>query len=189
MKLKKRIRVYVKSFACLIITSLLVALSACSSTPSAPETTPGPDGYTLIAEPSKEQIIGSAERYASYGTNNAETLAKDVVKGSYEEKYIEAIYNGCAVPLNQYLEGLTEDQIKNYGYDQIPENERARQYIEKRVVDTGAEPEKDTTYILLLIQTAKGYAIQIDKFGMIPMQDGKAYDYATNSYKTFSFME
>ena len=221
MKLKKRIRVYVKSFACLIITSLLVALSACSSTPSAPETTPGPDGYTLIAEPSKEQIIGSAERYASYGTNNAETLAKDatlivvgkflgntesyaetnmiytkglfevqdVLKGSYEEKYIEAVYNGGAVPLNQYMEGLTEDQIKNYGYDQIPENERARQYIEKRVADTGAEPEKDTTYILLLIQTAKGYAIQIDKFGMIPMQDGKAYDYATNSYKTFSFME
>ena len=68
-------------------------------------------------------------------------------------------------------------------------NERARQYIEKRVADTGAEPEKDTAYILLLIQTAKGYAIQIDKFGMIPMQDGKAYDYATNSYKTFSFME
>ena len=61
MKLKKRIRVYVKSFACLIITSLLVALSACSSTPSASETTPGSDGYTLIAEPSKEQIIGSAE--------------------------------------------------------------------------------------------------------------------------------
>ena len=82
MKLKKRIRVYVKSFACLIITSLLVALSACSSTPSAPETTPGPDGYTLIAEPSKEQIIGSAERYASYGTNNAETLAKDVPKAT-----------------------------------------------------------------------------------------------------------
>ena len=114
----------------------------------------------------------------------------DVLKGNYDEEYIEAAYYGGIISIAEYIDSLSPVQLKNYGLDQISESNCDNLYIEERESENSAEPEPAVSYILLLAKSDDGYyTIQSGALGMLPYQDGKAYDYATNSYKTFSFME
>ncbi len=113
----------------------------------------------------------------------------DVLKGDYAGQYLEAVYGGGAISVDEYLDALEPGEISSYGLNKIPQNERSSLYVEERDPEYGVDPTPGTTYILLLSDSDIGYAVQGDTFGVMPYQDGKAYDYATNSYKTFSFME
>ena len=113
---------------------------------------------------------------------------QDTLKGIWQNKTIEVTYAGGVVPLNEFMASLTEDRIEKYGYDTIPEAERSSLYIERKVED-GAQPVVGDSYLVLLSQAAGENTLLSDGFGLLKMQDGKAYDYATNSDKTFSFME
>lgn len=110
------------------------------------------------------------------------------LKGTWQNSTIEVTYAGGIVPLDEFMASLTEDRIEKYGYNTIPENERAALYIERKLED-GAQPTKGTSYLILLSQRAGENTLLSDGFGLLKMQNGKAYDYTTNSYKTFSFMQ
>ena len=113
----------------------------------------------------------------------------DVLKGSYEDKYIEAVYDGGVISVDEYIAALNTSEITSYGLDQIPGNERAIRYIESRDPEYGADPTPGTTYVVLLRTSDIGYKVQVDAYGFMPYQNGKAYDYNSSSYKTFSFMQ
>lgn len=112
-----------------------------------------------------------------------------VYKGSFEKKYIEVEYVGRFIPLDIYMVQQTQCRADLSAYDHIPAEERADWYIEQRVQGPVSKPEPGKSYLLLpSLTSSQEYMVRDDNYDMLPMQDGKAYDYSTGAYTTFSFM-
>lgn len=113
-----------------------------------------------------------------------------VYKGSYEEKYIEVAYVGGYIPLDVYMVQQVQRRADLSAYERIPAEERAGWYIEQRVQGPVSKPEPGKSYLLLLsLTSSQEYTVRDDNYDMMPMQNGKAYDYGTGAYTAFSFMQ
>lgn len=106
-----------------------------------------------------------------------------VYKGSYEERYLEAVYPGGAIALDKYMAGLSESEIAAKGYDKVAEKDRPHRFVATDG-DACAELEPGRSYLLFLGRFNDEYRVQADKYGVLPMRDGKAYNYTAQTYES-----
>lgn len=207
--MKKHTRIFTKICSCLLFISLLFTLSACSA---APVQEPPPEGYSFMETPPDNQIVyNTYSGEACFITTDPEKLVEfdceliviakflgntdsfvangdyiytrglfevtDVLKGSYQDSYLEVIYEGGIVPASEYFGSSGSN------------NEREHQYVKQWNSDYSVDLKSGSSYVLLLSHWEDDYSILGDRFGAMPYQDGKAYDYNSSSYKTFSFMQ
>lgn len=128
------------------------------------------------------EINGWADVVCTKGLFEVDT----VYKGDFEGKYLEVNFPGGFLPLDEYLTLLSEDEIKQYGYDEI--KNRSNLFV-KTHGDLSIEPERGQTYLLFLDYNLKEYWATSDRFGIVPLRDGKAYNSATRKYESFPLIE
>ncbi|WP_195975695.1 hypothetical protein [Hydrogeniiclostridium mannosilyticum] len=156
-------------------------------------TTCADDLFKMVPIVVQGEFLGNTDtRFSNDGTKSVYTKGlfriEKVFKGDYEDPYIEALYPGGYFPLDKYIEEIGGYLAQHGGYDQIPENERAGKFIDG-TSEFSASPEPGNSYILFLKPSLKEYWVQTAKFGILHVQGNQAYDYDTQSYKTFAFMQ
>lgn len=106
-----------------------------------------------------------------------------VYKGSYEGRYFEAVYPGGAITLDKYMADMSESEIAEKGYDKVAEKDRPHRFVTTDS-DATAELEPGQTYLLFLRRFNEEYRVVADKYSTLSMQDGKIYNYDTQSYES-----
>ena len=151
-------------------------------------TTCADDLFKMVPIVVQGEFLGNTDtRFSNDGTKGLFRIEK-IFKGDYEDPYIEALYPGGYFPLDKYIEEIGDYLAQHGGYDQIPENERAGKFIDG-TSEFSASPEPGNSYILFLKPSLKEYWVQTAKFGILHVQGNQAYDYDTQAYKTFAFMQ
>lgn len=113
----------------------------------------------------------------------------EVFKGSYDKSYIEAVYSGGVIPMDEYIQAVSDHQVKKCDLDQVPEAEREDLYMEQRDSQYGVKLESGENYALLLKKIDGKYVIQGDCFGALPYHNERAYCYTSSGVTEYSFEE